>query len=143
MSRLSRVTRAALVALLAFTIPAAVSAQMTRGGLVGTVRDASGAVVPGVNVTVTNLATNAARVAVSDDQGAYRVPALEPGRYKITTDLSGFAPFEQTDVVVRSALDTTVDISIKAGGISEAVTVVREACENHMEKYRDRAAKED
>ena len=123
MSRLSRVTRAALVALLALTIPAAVSAQMTRGGLVGTVRDASGGVVAGVTVTVTNLDTNAARVAVSDAQGAYRVPALEPGRYKITTELSGFAPFEQTDVVVRSALDTSVDITVKAGGISEAVTV--------------------
>ena len=123
MSRLFAVMRVALAALLALTIPVAASAQMTRGGLVGTVRDASGAVVPGVTVTVTNMDTNAARTAVSDEQGAYRVPALEPGRYKITTDLSGFAPFEQTGIAVRSALETSVDITIKAGGISEAVTV--------------------
>ena len=127
MSRLFEVMRAVAVAALALTIPAAASAQITRGALVGTVRDASGAVVPGVTVTVTNLDTNAARVAVSDDQGAYRVGALEPGRYKITTELSGFARFEQTDITVRSALDTSVDITIKAGGISEAVTVSAES----------------
>ena len=123
MTRLLGVMRVALVALIAITIPVAASAQITRGALVGTVRDASGGVVPGVTVTVTNLNTNAARVTVTDEQGTYRVGALEPGRYKITTELSGFAPFEQTDITVRSALDTPVDITMKAGGISEAVTV--------------------
>ena len=72
-------------------------AQITRGALVGTVRDASGGMVPGVTVTVTNVDTNAARVAVTDEQGAYRIGALEPGRYKVATELSGFAPYEQTD----------------------------------------------
>lgn len=127
MSRLSGVMRTAFIALLALTIAAAASAQITRGGLVGTVRDASGAVVPGVTVTVTNMDTNAVRTTASDEQGAYRVPALEPGRYKITTDLSGFAPFEQTGIAVRSALETSVDITIRAGGISEAVTVTADA----------------
>ena len=126
MSRFSGVLRAAIAALLALALPAAASAQLTRGGLVGTVRDASGALVPGVTVTVTNMDTNAVRTAVSDEQGAYRVGALEPGRYKITTELSGFAPFEQSGIMVRSALDTPIDITIKAGGISEAVTVTAE-----------------
>ena len=127
MTRMFDVMRVALVALLAITIPAAASAQITRGALVGTVRDASGGVVPGVTVTVTNLDTNAARVAVTDEQGAYRVGALEPGRYKVTTELSGFAPYQQTDVTVRSALDTSIDITIRAGSISEAVTVTADA----------------
>jgi hypothetical protein len=128
MSRLSgRMVRAALLALLAVTMPSAAVAQMTRGGLVGTVRDASGGVIPGVTVTVTNMDTNAARVAVSDEQGTYRIQALEPGRYLIVTELQGFAKFEQRDVRVQAALDTTVDLTLKPGGMAENVTVTAES----------------
>ena len=102
MSRLSAVMRAALVALLVVTIPAAVFAQMTRGGLVGTVRDASGGVVPGVTVTVTNLDTNAARVAVSDDQGEPGIAALPDGSVIVVwEDESATAPDRQGPDAVR------------------------------------------
>ena len=128
MSRLSGVTlRTAFIALLAVTIPAVAFAQMTRGGLMGTVRDASGAVIPGVTVTVTNLDTNTVRVAVSDEQGYYRVQALEPGRYSVVSELQGFARVEQREVRVQAALDTTVDLTMKPAGMQEAVTVTAEA----------------
>ena len=61
---------------------------MTRGSIAGTARDPSGAVVPGATVTVTNVATNAVQTVVTDGEGFYRVPALEPGRYTVTTELS-------------------------------------------------------
>ena len=67
-----------MAGLLAF--PALSAAQMTRGSLGGTVRDASGGVLPGVSVTVTNADTEVARTVVSDAEGFYRIPALEPGR---------------------------------------------------------------
>ena len=128
MSRLTGVTlRSAIIALMAITIPAVASAQMTRGGLVGTVRDASGGVIPGVTITVTNLDTNTRRVAVTDEQGLYRVQALEPGRYSIATELDGFAKVEQRDVRVQAALDTTLDLTLKPAGMQEAVTVTAEA----------------
>ena len=128
MYRLSGVTaRALVVALLAVVIPSLATAQMTRGGLVGTVRDASGGVIPGVTVTVTNLDTNTVRVAVSDENGLYRLQALEPGRYRIVSTLEGFARVEQQDVRVQPALDTTVDLVMRPGGLQEAVTVTAEA----------------
>src|SRR5688572_21421588 len=119
--------RALAVALMAVTIPSLASAQMTRGGLVGTVRDASGGVIPGVTVTVTNIDTNTVRVAVSDESGLYRLQALEPGRYRIVSELEGFARVEQQDVRVQPALDTTVDLVMRPGGLQEAVTVTAEA----------------
>ena len=74
----------ALLMALALAVPAA--AQMTRGAISGTVRDATGGVVPGATVTVTSADTNQARTAVSDAQGFYRVAALEPGRYTVRTE---------------------------------------------------------
>ena len=128
MSRLSGVTlRSAFIALLAVTIPAIASAQMTRGGLVGTVRDASGGVVPGVTVTVTNVDTNTVRVAVSDAQGFYRVQALDPGRYSVVSELQGFAKVEHQEIRVQPALDTTLDLTMKPAGMQEAVTVTAES----------------
>ena len=72
---LARLLALAAAGLLAFPLSAA--AQMTRGAISGSVRDAQGALVPGATITVTNVATNSTRSAVSDAEGFYRVPALE------------------------------------------------------------------
>ena len=106
---------------LAFAGPAA--AQMTRGGISGTVRDATGGVVPGATVTVTSVVTNQARTTVSDAQGFYRVAALEPGRYTVRTELTGFSTQETRDVPVYTARDSSLDVALKVGGASEDVTV--------------------
>ena len=119
--------RIAAVLTVAFLIPAAVFAQMTRGSIGGIVRDSSGAVVPGVTVTVTNVATNAMVTVVTDGEGAYRVPALEPGTYTVTTELPGFAKLEQREVVVRTALQTPLDFKLEPASIGESVKVVAEA----------------
>jgi hypothetical protein len=92
---MSRFVRAAVALIAVVALPAAAAAQMTRGGLVGTVRDASGGVMPGVTVTVTNMDTNATRVVVTDGQGFYSAPGLEPGRYTVVAELSGFTRIEQ------------------------------------------------
>ena len=83
--------RAAIAVLIALLLPSvAISAEMTRGSIAGTARDTSGAVVPGATVTVINVATNAVQTVVTDAEGFYRVPALEPGRYTVTTELPSF-----------------------------------------------------
>src|SRR3972149_7837732 len=76
--------RAALVAvaLVLIVVPGLASAQITRATISGTVRDSSGAVLPGATVTVTNPETNMVRTVVTDVLGYYRVPALEPGTSK-------------------------------------------------------------
>ena len=81
----------ALAMLAALLIPEPAAAQLTRGGISGIVRDQQGAVVPGATVTVKNLSTGAVRSAVTDVNGLYRVPALEPGLYVVRTELAGFS----------------------------------------------------
>lgn len=121
--------RAAVVGclLLAFAFAAPAAAQMTRGAVSGTVRDATGAVVPGATVTVTNMGTNQSKTAVSDAQGFYRVGALEPGRYSVRTELSGFSTVENRDIPVRTASEVSLSVELKVGGATEAITIIGKA----------------
>ena len=120
--------RAAVAGLAAILLlPAAGIAQMTRGSIAGTARDASGAVVPAATVTVINVATNATQTMVTDAQGFYRVPALEPGRYTVTTELSGFRKVEQRDIDVRPALETPLDVRLEPAGVGESIQVTADA----------------
>ena len=64
-------------------------AQTFTGGLRGAVRDANG-VIPGVTVTLTNVATNVTRETTSNDSGEYSFPAVAPGTYTIKASLTGF-----------------------------------------------------
>ncbi len=108
-------------------LPVAGQAQITRGGVNGTVRDASGAVVPGASVTVINLDTNQPRDTVTDAEGFYRVSALEPGNYLIRTELAGFTTVETKGVRVFPSQESTVNIELKVAGVGEEVTVTAEA----------------
>jgi len=113
--------------MVAAMLPTTSSAQITRGGISGTVRDASGGVVPGATVTVTNMDTNASQTHVSDAQGFYRAAALEPGRYMVITELTGFRRVEQKEVIVRPALETPVDVRLSPATVGEEVTVTAES----------------
>jgi hypothetical protein len=117
-----RLPLAALLGIaLAFAGP--VAAQIVRGAISGVVRDASGAIVPGANVTVTNSDTNIARTTVSDAQGFYRVSALDPGSYSVRAELSGFSPLDVQDVVVRTSTEVSLNLELKVGGVGETITV--------------------
>src|ERR1051326_6944319 len=67
----------------------------TDASISGVVHDASGAVIPGVTVTVTNPATNFARMAITNEAGVYNFPVLQPGVYNIKVELPGFRTIEQ------------------------------------------------
>ena len=64
-------------------------AQLPTGTILGTVKDSSGGVVPGVTVTIVNADTNLTRTVTTADDGAYRVPALPVGHYSVKTEKSG------------------------------------------------------
>src|SRR5687768_5268022 len=95
-----RIKLLTLLAAAVLLVPAASIAQIGQTGtLTGTVTDASGAVLPGVTVTATGTALiGGARTAVTDENGVYRFPALPPGTYTVSAELSGFKPFTQQDV---------------------------------------------
>ena len=63
----------------------------TQAGISGVIRDPSGAVIPGVTITVTNPATNSARSVISNEAGVYNLPGLQPGKYNIKVELPGSA----------------------------------------------------
>ena len=110
------------VAAVAFMATSA-RAQVT-GSIAGTVRDTSGAVLPGVTVTVKGAALQRQSVSVtSGTDGVYRVPLLPPGVYEVVLELSGFAAQTRRNVEVAVNQQTTLDVSMPVAGVTEAVTV--------------------
>jgi Carboxypeptidase regulatory-like domain/TonB dependent receptor len=98
-------------------------AQSTFATLTGTVTDSSGAVLPGVTITVTNIGTERARSVVTDDVGNYLVPNLDAGGYRIVAALSGFAEqTRQTELLARQTV--RVDLQLHVAGTREQIDVV-------------------
>src|SRR5919112_751207 len=95
----------------------------TTGSIEGSVTDVNGAAVPGVTVTATRTGGRA-QTTVSNDEGVYRLPQLEPGRYVVTVEAAkGFARFEQTDVEVSLGHTSNITVSLRPAGATETVEV--------------------
>lgn len=101
-------------------------AQAT-GAIAGIVADDQGAVMPGVTIEVTNVATNLVRAATTDKDGHYTVLQLAPGRYQVKATLPGFKVAVRDGVTVTVESTARVDLSMSVGGIQEAVTVTADA----------------
>jgi hypothetical protein len=98
-------------------------AQSTFATLTGTVTDSSGAVLPGVTITVTNIGTEGTRSLVTDAVGNYQVPNLDAGGYRIVAALSGFAEqTRQTELLARQTV--RLDLQLHVAGTREQVDVV-------------------
>jgi Carboxypeptidase regulatory-like domain/TonB-dependent Receptor Plug Domain len=117
----------AAVALLGAMIAIPAAAQERFSGLTGTVTDASGAVLPGTTVMITNKQTGKVFSAVTGADGVYRVLDLEPGRYSVKFELSGFATTDFPDVNLLLGKTLTIDSALKVGGVSEAISVTAES----------------
>src|SRR5213592_928485 len=78
--------------------------QGFQGGLRGAVRDTGGALVPGVQVVLTNEATSLARTTVTNDAGEYSFAALDPGSYRLHASLTGFKALDLTGIRVGTAI---------------------------------------
>jgi hypothetical protein len=116
-------TLAALLAAVLLAWPAA--AQEQRGSIEGVVKDASGAVLPGVTVELTSE-TGATLTAVSDAQGVYRFPSLQPGNYNLTASLQGFNNAKTENIRVSLGEIKKVDFALALAGVSETVQVTAE-----------------
>src|SRR5258708_32188811 len=96
------------------------------GGLVGTVTDASKAVVPGASVEATQKATSATRSTVTDHNGTYRFDLLSAGIYSVRVPASGFAKVVLEDVVGFVGRKGTVDLSLTVKGLQVTGVVTGE-----------------
>jgi Carboxypeptidase regulatory-like domain len=98
-------------------------AQATTGRIAGTVKDQSGAVLPGVTVTATETRTGFARTEVTDGQGAYGFVNLPLGDYAVGAELIGFQKAVRSGYVLDADARLTVDFSLGVGAFNEAVQV--------------------
>ena len=89
----------------------------------GRIVDQGSAVLPGATVTVTNAGTGAARTTVTNAEGLYTVPALNPGMYNVKAELTGFETIERKNVELITGTTLTVEIQLRLAGIEESVTV--------------------
>ncbi len=109
------------VSSLAWVLP--VHAQGITGSIGGVVRDPSGAVIPGVEVTVVHTGTNAVFRGLSNENGIYSIRALPIGTYNLTAELPGFKKFEVTGIRVQVDENVRVDIRLQLGELTETVEV--------------------
>jgi hypothetical protein len=115
---------AVVICLAAFlTLPRAGLSQALYGTLTGTVTDKSGAVVPSVNVTLTNQDTGAVRTMTTGGHGDYRLTDLLPGTYTIALQAAGFAKFTQQNVTIEVNREVRVDVTLQLASVTAQVTV--------------------
>ncbi len=91
--------------------------------LSGTVVDSSGGIFPGADITAKNNATSATSSAVSTANGAFTIPALNPGTYTVTVSLMGFKTAVLSDVVLNAATPASVRVTLEIGALAETVVV--------------------
>jgi hypothetical protein len=115
----------ALAGFLLFAAPA--SGQIRSGTITGTVTDGTGAVVPKVEVVVTNQETNVATTAITTEAGIYTAPYLPAGSYTVTVTTPGFASYRQVDIPLATAQTARVDVVLRVGNIEQAVEVTSAA----------------
>ena len=100
----------------------AVYGQAPAGAISGTVKDQSGAVVPGATITITDKARAAARALTANEFGLFSAPALPAGEYEVRAEFPGFKTLMREAQVVAGSV-TTVDMAMTLGEVSDVVTV--------------------
>jgi hypothetical protein len=122
--------RAALVlaGAMLFTVafPRALRAQIDMGGVTGTVKDPSGALIPGADLTLTNEATGVAQKARSSSTGTYAFEAVPAGAYALKAEAQGFMTYLSTGLQIHVQSVVTADIRLTVGGAAQTITVTPE-----------------
>jgi hypothetical protein len=111
-----------LVALLC-AVASSAAAQVDQGRLTGTVKDAQGAVLPGVTVTAKSPALIGTRSVVSEGAGTYSIASLPSGLYELTFELAGFQNFTRGNVLLGLGQILTIDAQLQVASLQESVTV--------------------
>ncbi len=102
-------------------------AQTGQGTIVGIVTDTTGARIPGVQVNSTNIQTRFTHNAVTNAEGIYRLPYLNPGIYEVAYESQGFKKLVRTSIQVRSTETVSVDVALELGSVVESIEVGAQA----------------
>ncbi len=101
-------------------------AQTSQGRITGTVTDSSGAVITSAKITVTNTATNVARVLRTNSAGDYVASSLDPGTYTVTAEITGFKKAVSEPVLLEVSRELRVDLHLQPGAADETIQVSAE-----------------
>ncbi len=112
-----------------------IASAAVGGSISGTVKDSSGGVIPGVRLTLTNIALGTQFKVMTDGQGLYTFPSLPVGRYDLTLEASGFTPQKKTRLVIDADSALQVNATLEVGGLTSevSVTTAAEFSEVHVE----------
>src|SRR5439155_16054541 len=117
-----------LLAILSLVLAATPAfAQSFQGGLRGAIHDPGGAIVPGVEVSLVNEATNVPRNTVSNETGEFAFASVAPGTYKLHVVMPGFKTFDRAGINIGTQQFITLDVNIEVGAPSEEISVVADA----------------
>jgi hypothetical protein len=100
--------------------------QAAGATLMGTVSDASGSVIPNVQISIRNVATGVERTVVVDQAGFYRAPNLLPGDYEVTSSAPGFSTSVRSGITLTVGAQQVLNISMKVGQITQKIEVTGE-----------------
>jgi hypothetical protein len=111
-----------------FLLMLAPSAAYAQASITGVVKDASGAVLPGVTVEAASpVLIEKVRSVVSDGTGQYRIENLRPGAYDVTFTLPGFATVKRQGIELTGSFTATVNADLRVGAVEETITVTGES----------------
>src|SRR3984893_10589282 len=116
-----------LAVVVSLSPPQAQGQGETTSAVVGQIRDATNAVVPGATVTIANAETGLRRSATTDEAGRFNFPQLKPGTYSVKVEAQGFEPRQNDNVVSGLGQNQTVDFTLKVARSNEVVEVSSEA----------------
>jgi hypothetical protein len=108
---------------LVFAMTAAISFAQSSGSLSGTVTDTTGAIVQDATVTVKNVATNAERTVVTNEDGRWTIPVLSVGTYSVSYQKEGFQKSVNENIEVEASVPRTIDVTLTVGGTENVVTI--------------------
>ncbi len=108
-------------------IATGLSAQESRGQIIGRVSDPSGAVIPGAAVQAVNAGTNVVTNATTSETGDFTLPFLVAGDYEVTVEVQGFKKFQRKGIAVRIQDSVSLNVSLQVGSNTESVVVTAEA----------------
>src|SRR5205823_9831498 len=130
----SAVSRLLLVSFAAACVAPSLAAQATTATLLGTVTTSDGTVVPGAEVVAWSREIGAARTALADSRGIYRLLGLDPGPYDVTARAVGFRALRQTGVELILGDDATLDFVVEPGAVEVDPVVVHAAAALRTER---------
>ncbi|HEY2404050.1 MAG TPA: carboxypeptidase-like regulatory domain-containing protein, partial [Steroidobacteraceae bacterium] len=103
------------------------SQDIRTATLVGTVTDSSGAVLSNAAVTATNVDTQVVTRSLTNDEGAYYLPFLNVGNYRLTVEAPAFKRYEQSGLVLNAGQNPRIDVKLEVGSVSDTIKVTASA----------------